>query len=152
MAYRTTDEKIDLETGFSRSRSQPPSHIPFAGHDSWRANTKETLNGARAPVDRHSTIWIPAWGGSLNQAVQPKEPQFRQFGDPAPLGLFAAALTLFLLGLVNLDTRGVSGTTIVVGLAYAYSGVVQVLVGMWEFARGSENPMNFHRVGVILHI
>jgi len=143
MAYKANDEKADLETGLNRSRSPLSSHVPIAGHDAWRAGTKETLSGPRVPQDRFSTIYIPAWNGSPNQPVQPKEPQFRKFGDPAPLALFTGALTLFILGLLNLNTRGVSEVSVVVGMAYGYSGFVQVFAGMWEFARGSKNPMNF---------
>lgn len=134
MAYKATDEKVDLETGFNRSRSPVASQVPFVGHESWR--TKETLHGTRAPLDRHSTIWIPAWGGSVNQPAQPQEPQFRKFGDPAPLGLCASALTLFILSLLNLNSGGVSEPSIVVGAAYAYGGLVQLLSGMWEYALG----------------
>ncbi|KAF8441244.1 GPR1/FUN34/yaaH family-domain-containing protein [Terfezia claveryi] len=137
MAYKATDERVDLETAFSRSRSPQSSHAPFKGDDTWRTATKETLNGARAPIDRHSTIWIPAWGGSLNQPVQPKEPQPREFGDPAPLALFTAALTLFIISLILLKTRGVTESSIVLVIAYSYSGFIQVLCGMWDFARGN---------------
>ncbi|RPB26597.1 hypothetical protein L211DRAFT_866461 [Terfezia boudieri ATCC MYA-4762] len=136
MAYKSTDERVDLENAFSRSRSPPSSHAPFKGEDSWRTATKETLNGARAPIDRHSTIWIPAWGGSFNQPVQP-QPKLREFADPAPLALFTAALTLFIIGLIDLKTRGVTEGSIVLVMAYSYSGFIQVLSGMWEFARGN---------------
>lgn len=142
MAYKASNEKGDLETGLNINRSRSPlvSHAPFLGHESWRP--KDTLHGTRAPLDRHSAIWIPAWGGSLNQPTPPKEPQFRKFGDPGPLGLCATAVTLFISSLLNLNTRGVSEPAIVVGTAYAYGGIVQLLAGMWEMAVGSENPSN----------
>ncbi|KAF8417490.1 putative meiotically up-regulated gene 86 protein [Tirmania nivea] len=114
-------EKIDLETGFNRARSPPSSKV----HE------------ARTVQDRHSAIWVPAWAGSLSQLVEPKEPQFRKFADPAPLGLFSGAFSLIILSLFFLNTRGVSEPSIVVAMAYSYGGFIQVLAGMWEFARGN---------------
>jgi hypothetical protein len=43
----------------------------------------------------------------------------RTFANPAPLGLSAFDLTTFVLSLINLGTRGVSGPNIVVALAFA---------------------------------
>jgi len=61
----------------------------------------------------------------------------RKFGNPAPLGLSAFALTTFILSLINVQTRGVVTPNIVVGCAYAYGGLVQLLAGMWELAVGN---------------
>lgn len=69
-------------------------------------------------------------------APAPHKP-FRQFGNPAPLGLSAFALTTFVLSLVNVQARGVTTPNLVVGLAYGYGGLVQLLAGMWEFATGN---------------
>jgi len=63
--------------------------------------------------------------------------QFRQFANPAPLGLSAFALTTFILSLVNVGSRGVHVNSIVIGSAYAYGGLVQLLAGMWEMAVGN---------------
>lgn len=134
MAYKAADEKADLERGLNRARSPPSSHTPFAGHDPWRIGIKESINGARAPQDRYSAIWIP--GGLSNQPAQPTEPQFRKFGDPTPLGLFSAALTLFILSLTNIRARGVSEPAIIIGISYAYGGLVQILAGLWELVVG----------------
>lgn len=41
------------------------------------------------------------------------------------------------LSLINANTRDVSHANIVVGLAYAYGGLVQLLAGMWEMAVGN---------------
>ncbi|SPT52292.1 MULTISPECIES: acetate uptake transporter [Actinomadura] len=51
--------------------------------------------------------------------------------DPAPLGLAALALTLFLLSAKNAGWT--DGTDAWLGYAFAYGGVVQLLAGMWGF-------------------
>lgn len=55
--------------------------------------------------------------------------------DPAPLGLGAFALTTFVLSVVNAGI--INAEPVVYGLALAYGGGVQVLAGMWEFAKGN---------------
>ena len=67
----------------------------------------------------------------------PYKPCLRKFGNPSPFGLCGFALTTFVLSLINANTRGVSTPNIVVGLAYAYGGLVQLLAGMWEMACGN---------------
>lgn len=87
-------------------------------------------------------------GAHLNRNVTPgghpldnSQPGFntyhRRFADPAPLGLCAFALTTFVLSLINMGTRGVVAPNVVVGLAFGYGGLVQLLAGMWEFAAGN---------------
>ena len=50
--------------------------------------------------------------------VDPAETKhrFRQFGNPAPLGLCAFALTTFVLSLINVQARGVTTPNIVIGI------------------------------------
>jgi succinate-acetate transporter protein len=57
--------------------------------------------------------------------------------DPAPLGLTAFAVTLFVFSMFNADLLNRSGEPIVLGLALAYGGIAQLLAGMWEFRRGN---------------
>ncbi|RPA92552.1 putative meiotically up-regulated gene 86 protein [Choiromyces venosus 120613-1] len=78
---------------------------------------------------------ISAFGGAFQP--DPPKPSFRKFGNPGPLGLCAFALTTFVLSLINVQARGVSAPNIVVSLAYAYGGLVQLLAGMWEMAVGN---------------
>lgn len=54
-----------------------------------------------------------------------------KFGNPTPLGLSAFALTAFVLSLCNFQTRGVLEPNIVIGLAFGYGGLVQLLASMW---------------------
>src|SRR3712207_2783066 len=61
----------------------------------------------------------------------------RMIADPAPLGLGCFALTTFLLSLFNAGLLPVAGEPIVLGVALAYGGAIQVLAGMWEFRKGN---------------
>jgi len=61
--------------------------------------------------------------------------------DPGPLGLAGFAGTTFVLSIynANLVSSGPPGhpPTIVLGLAFAYGGIAQLLAGMWEFRTGN---------------
>lgn len=92
-------------------------------------------NGIGAPLNGEGAAMMPAWGGAFQPG--PYKPSFRKFANPAPLGLCAFALTTFILSLINANTRGVKIPSIVVGSAFAYGGLVQLLAGMWEMAVGN---------------
>jgi len=47
---------------------------------------------------------------------EPHKRLFRQFGNPAPLGLCGFALTTFVLSLINVHARSVLTPNIVIGL------------------------------------
>jgi len=57
--------------------------------------------------------------------------------DPGPLGLGAFAMTTFVLSMFNSNLVDAKGAPVVLGLALAYGGIVQVLAGMWEFRTGN---------------
>ncbi|PYI13165.1 hypothetical protein BO86DRAFT_403825 [Aspergillus japonicus CBS 114.51] len=76
------------------------------------------------------------FGGEFQPGLY-KSVEGRKFANPAPLGLCAFALTTFVLSAVNMGTRGISAPNIVVGLAFGYGGLVQLLAGMWEMAVGN---------------
>jgi len=77
-------------------------------------------------------------GGNPYEATQPGWGVYhRKFANPAPLGLSAFALTTFVLSLINCQARGITTPNIIVSLALAYGGFVQLLAGMWEFAAGN---------------
>ncbi|MBO0829656.1 MAG: acetate uptake transporter [Streptosporangiales bacterium] len=57
--------------------------------------------------------------------------------DPGPVGLAAFAATTFFLSVVNAGLLPATIEPGVLGLALFYGGVVQVLAGMWEFAKGN---------------
>jgi len=83
----------------------------------------------------NSDLRLPAFGGEFQPGLYrtPKS----NFGNPAPLGLSAFALTTFVLSLINLRTRGVNEPNLVIACAFAYGGLVQLLAGMWEMAVGN---------------
>lgn len=78
---------------------------------------------------------LQAFGGAFQPGLY--KPPSRGFGNPAPLGLSAFALTTFVLSLINVKTRSIGHPNIVVALAYGYGGLVQLLAGMWEMAVGN---------------
>jgi succinate-acetate transporter protein len=57
--------------------------------------------------------------------------------DPGPLGLGAFAMTTFVLSMFNSNLVDSKGLPVVLGLALAYGGIVQLLAGMWEFRTGN---------------
>jgi hypothetical protein len=94
---------------------------------------KDLENGAYPPLGRQITP-----GGHELDDAQPGFPIYhRKFANPAPLGLSAFAATTFLLSLFNVSARGVTAPNLIVGMALAYGGFVQLLAGMWEFAAGN---------------
>ncbi|RMJ21025.1 GPR FUN34 family protein [Aspergillus sp. HF37] len=79
---------------------------------------------------------LPAFGGEFQPGLY-KNPKDRKVANPAPLGLCAFALSSFILGLIEMEVRGVTEPNIIVGTAFAYGGLVQLLSGMWEMAVGN---------------
>lgn len=57
--------------------------------------------------------------------------------DPGPLGLTGFATTTFVLSMFNANLINPAGQLVVLGLALAYGGIVQLLAGMWEFRTGN---------------
>jgi succinate-acetate transporter protein len=57
--------------------------------------------------------------------------------DPGPLGLAGFAATTFFLSVINTNMLGPSVQGGVLGLALFYGGIVQLLAGLWEFAKGN---------------
>lgn len=83
-----------------------------------------------AHINTGESVRLPAFGGEFQPGLY-KNIAKRKFANPAPLGLSAFALTTFVLSLVNLGTDGLTAPNIVVGAAFAYGGLVQLLAGMW---------------------
>ncbi|KAJ5095824.1 hypothetical protein NUU61_005180 [Penicillium alfredii] len=79
---------------------------------------------------------LPPFGGEFQPGLY-KPVEGRKFGNPAPLGLCAFALTTFVLSAINMGARDLTAPNIVVGLAFGYGGLVQLLAGMWEMAVGN---------------
>ncbi|GAB7358423.1 hypothetical protein MBLNU230_g2489t1 [Neophaeotheca triangularis] len=89
-----------------------------------------------AHVNTGESARLPAFGGEFQPGLY-RPVDHRKFANPAPLGLSAFALTTFVLSLINLGTRGITGPSLVIGPALGYGGLVQLLAGMWEMAVGN---------------
>jgi uncharacterized protein len=83
-----------------------------------------------AHINTGDSARFPAFGGEFQPGLY-RPTTKRKFANPAPLGLSAFALTTFVLSLINIGVRGISEPNIVVGLAFGYGGLVQLLAGMW---------------------
>lgn len=93
------------------------------------------------PLAREQTnaTMLPAFGGTFQPGLY-KAPKEQKIANPAPLGLCGFAFTTFLLSLINLGARGTSVPNIVVGSAYAYGGLIQLLAGMWYVSKRPLQP------------
>lgn len=77
-------------------------------------------------------------GGHPLDTSQPSFPVYhRKFGNPSPLGLFAFALTTFVLSWYNAGVRGIKTPNVVVSMCFGMGGLAQLLSGQWEFAVGN---------------
>lgn len=76
---------------------------------------------------------LPPFGGEFQPGLY-KPVEGRKFANPAPLGLSAFALTTFVLSAINMGARDITEPNIVIGLAFGYGGLVQLLAGMWYVA------------------
>ena len=76
-----------------------------------------------------SAVSAPAEGSARSSSWTP--------ANPAPLGLAGFAMTTFVLSMCSANFVSPASTPVVLGLALAYGGVVQLLAGMWEFRAGN---------------
>lgn len=66
-----------------------------------------------------------------------QKPVAPKIANPAPLGLCGFALTTFVLSVHNSGSLNIKAPDVVIGLAYFYGGLAQLLAGMWEFKTGN---------------
>ena len=59
------------------------------------------------------------------------------FANPAPLGLIGFGLTTVILSLINAGVLPKGGEPVVLPLAFAFGGFVQMLAGLMEFRCGN---------------
>jgi len=100
------------------------------------ANATHRFGNPLAHLNTGDSARFPAFGGEFQPGLY-RPTTGRKFGNPAPLGLSAFALTTFVLSLINVQARNVTEPNIVVALAFGYGGLVQLLAGMWEMAVGN---------------
>ena len=110
--------------------SDPSRHMSAEEHQTARAAARFGY-GPLAHVNTSSgDERLPAFGGEFQPGTY-RQVKDRKIANPAPLGLSAFALTTFVLGLINMGTRDLSAPNLVVGIAFGYGGLVQLLAGMW---------------------
>ena len=71
----------------------------------------------RTETQTYQSTILPASAQDFDP--EPHKRLFRQFANPAPLGLCGFALTTFVLSLVNVHARSVTAPNIVIGLGTA---------------------------------
>jgi succinate-acetate transporter protein len=59
------------------------------------------------------------------------------FANPAPLGLVGFGLTTVILSLINAGILPKGGEQVVIPLAMAYGGTIQIIAGLLEFRMGN---------------
>ena len=70
----------------------------------------------------------------------PSETQ-SNFGNPAPLGLVGFGLTTVVLSMVNAGILPQAGENVVIPLALAFGGLIQMIAGTLEFKTGNSFGM-----------
>jgi uncharacterized protein len=69
------------------------------------------------------------------RGVKPEVGPARFIAEPAALGLAAFALSTMALSFINVGILSDVDLPVVLGLALAYGGLVQLLAGMWAFVK-----------------
>lgn len=110
-------EKTHGPAAVDHANPQQRRHYDYGGNPLAHINTGDSAR-------------LPAFGGEFQPGLY-KPIEGRKFANPAPLGLCGFALTTFVLSLINLGTRGITEPNIVIGAAFAYGGLCQLLAGMW---------------------
>ncbi|KAF9463685.1 Gpr1 family protein [Collybia nuda] len=75
--------------------------------------------------------------GSNNETQPPATKGRSRFANPTPAGLFMFASSTFLISMYNVNARGIHTPNAITGMALFGGGLVQILAGTWEFARGN---------------
>lgn len=128
----------DIENQQPRDHTLAVDNDPIAIHDDSAEILKVHTDGEYIQFGNERYLrseLVQAFGGTLNPGLSP--PPKHDFANPAPLGLCGFALTTFVLSLINVEARGVKIPNIVVGLAYFYGGLAQLVAGMFEIAVGN---------------
>jgi len=77
---------------------------------------------SRKDSETYQSTVLPA--SAIDFDPEPHKRSFRQFANPAPLGLCGFALTTFVLSLVNVRARSVTTPNIVIGLGTSHSSLL----------------------------
>lgn len=78
----------------------------------------------------HRNELMKAFGGNFNPGSAPYPS--RKFANTAPVGVFAFSISIIVLGLCLVGTRGIVTPNIAVGNALFGAGLVLFVCGLWE--------------------
>jgi len=135
----TAMEHNNVERGPSLEKPGNGTTVLDHANNGVPAKQRKPFNYGGNPLAHIATndpeMRLQAFGGEFQPGLY--RPPTRGFANPAPLGLSAFALTTFVLSLINVKTRSIGAPNLVVGIAFAYGGLVQLLAGMWEMAVGN---------------
>ncbi|KAL3465016.1 GPR1/FUN34/yaaH family-domain-containing protein [Aspergillus heterothallicus] len=130
MSSSTENEKYDLKNSITDGTTpSPPSEAALHTQSSHLDYANTNLTHTMTAESR-----LPAFGGAFQPGLY-RPP--KKLANPAPLGLCAFGLTVFLLGCIEMNVRDITQPSILVASALAYGGLVQLLAGMWEMAIGN---------------
>src|SRR5919204_3307801 len=78
-------------------------------------------------------------GDGINTAqaitVRPEVPVAERLADPAAVGLAGFGLSTLMLSMINVGWVSTSALPVVLGVALAYGGLMQLFAGMWAFVK-----------------
>ena len=124
-----------MTTAYDHNPASPANNMEKDGPSSHDHATKQRKpydygGNPLAHINTGDSARLAAFGGEFQPGLY-KPTTHRKFANPAPLGLCGFALTTFVLSLINVGTRGIVEPNLVIGAAFAYGGLVQLLAGMW---------------------
>ncbi|KAL3452670.1 GPR1/FUN34/yaaH family-domain-containing protein [Aspergillus insuetus] len=129
MSSSTENEKYDLRNTITNATTPSPPSEPLHTQSSHLDYAPTNLTHTITAESR-----LPAFGGAFQPGLY-RPP--KKLANPAPLGLCAFGLTVFILGCIEMRVRDITQPSILVASAFAYGGLVQLLAGMWEMAIGN---------------
>lgn len=131
-AAEPVNNGVEKDVGIAPASTANGSNLqPQMTHEE-RETAKAAARFGYGPLAQVNTneARLPPFGGEFQPGLY-KPVEGRKFGNPAPLGLCAFALTTFVLSAINMNAENITTPSIVIGAAFAYGGLVQLLAGMW---------------------
>lgn len=108
---KSTYLRSDLETWLARDHSEGSAQ---AGENLTRTKT-------------HAT--------TLQGDIQDLTPD-KTYANPLPLGLSSFGFSCMLLSMINAQVRGVTNNKIIIGAAFFYGGIIELIAGLFCFPMG----------------
>jgi len=100
--------------------------VPKNDLESNQLNGRESADTRTYDTQTYQSTILPASAQDFDP--EPHKRLFRQFANPAPLGLCGFALTTFVLSLSNVHARSVTTPNIVIGLGMSLKIWIEKLI------------------------